>query len=86
MARPSRYPLQLRERAVRMVAEVRPDYPSEWAADLVNRDFTATAPNRLAAAVDAVLDDEQVRRWDSALPARLQSSLGAHITACRRRL
>lgn len=27
-----RYPAELRERAVRMVAEVRPDHPSEWAA------------------------------------------------------
>jgi len=26
------YPPELRERAVRMVAEVRADYPSEWAA------------------------------------------------------
>lgn len=29
MSRPSRYPRELRERAVRMVAEVRADYPSE---------------------------------------------------------
>jgi transposase len=26
----SNYPAELRERAVRMVAEVRPDYPSDW--------------------------------------------------------
>lgn len=32
MARPSRYPVELRKRAVRMVAEVRSDYDSEWAA------------------------------------------------------
>ena len=32
MGRPSEYPRELRERAVRMVAEVRPDYPSEYAA------------------------------------------------------
>jgi transposase len=32
MGRPSRYPPELRERAVRMVAEVRPDYPSQWSA------------------------------------------------------
>jgi transposase len=32
MGRPSRYPPELRERAVRMVAEVRPDYPSRWSA------------------------------------------------------
>jgi transposase len=28
----SKYPDELRERAVRMVAEVRPDYSSQWAA------------------------------------------------------
>lgn len=32
MGRPSKYPRELRERAVGMVAEVRPDYPSEYAA------------------------------------------------------
>ena len=32
MARPSSYPLELRRRAVRMVAEVRDDYPNESAA------------------------------------------------------
>ncbi|WP_043734111.1 transposase [Streptomyces zinciresistens] len=31
MARPSRYPLDLRRRVVRMVAEVRDDYPDETA-------------------------------------------------------
>ena len=30
--RPSKYPVELRERAVRMVAEVRGDHESEWAA------------------------------------------------------
>ncbi len=32
MSRPSVYPRELRERAVRMVAEVRPNYESEYAA------------------------------------------------------
>ena len=32
MGRPSKYPVELRERAVRMVAEIRPDYRSQWAA------------------------------------------------------
>ncbi|GAA1504983.1 transposase-like protein [Agromyces terreus] len=32
MARPSKYPREVRERAVRMVVEVRPDYPSEYQA------------------------------------------------------
>ena len=30
--RATNYPPELRERAVRMVAEVRPDYPSDWPA------------------------------------------------------
>ncbi|GJO54013.1 hypothetical protein DAVIS_02110 [Mycobacterium marinum] len=32
MGRVSKYPDQLRDRAVHMVAEVRPQYPSQWAA------------------------------------------------------
>ena len=32
MGRVSKYPEELRERAVRMVAVVRPQYPSQWAA------------------------------------------------------
>ncbi|MCC5580252.1 hypothetical protein IMZ11_31990 [Microtetraspora sp. AC03309] len=32
MAAKAPYPAELRKRAVRMVAEVRPDYPTEWAA------------------------------------------------------
>ena len=32
MRRVSKYPDELREGAVRMVAEVRPQYPSQWAA------------------------------------------------------
>ena len=32
IGRPSKYPDELRERAVRMVAEVRPQYLSQWAA------------------------------------------------------
>ncbi|MFE4337329.1 transposase [Streptomyces sp. NPDC056831] len=32
MARLSQYPLELRRRAVRMLAEVRPEYDTEWAA------------------------------------------------------
>lgn len=30
--RSSNYPAELRERAVRMVAQVRPEYPSDWPA------------------------------------------------------
>jgi transposase len=32
MSRPSPYPAELRQRAVRTVAEVRPNYDSDWAA------------------------------------------------------
>lgn len=35
MSRPSAYPPELRVRAVRMVAEVRPNHESEWAAIVV---------------------------------------------------
>ena len=34
-----RYPPELRERAVRMVAEIRPEHPSEWAAMAVVADL-----------------------------------------------
>lgn len=34
MAGPNTYPRELRQRAVRMVAEVHPDYPSEHAATI----------------------------------------------------
>lgn len=32
MGRPTRYPQEIRERAMRMVAEHRAEYPSQWAA------------------------------------------------------
>lgn len=32
MGRGTSYPPELREQAIRMVAEVRPDYPSDWPA------------------------------------------------------
>jgi transposase len=32
VGRGTSYPPELRERAVRMVADVRPDYPSDWPA------------------------------------------------------
>ena len=32
MGRPTRYPQEIRERAMRMVIEQRKEYPSEWAA------------------------------------------------------
>ena len=51
MARPSPYPPELRRRAVRMVAEVRPDYPSEWSA------------MKAVAARLGVTSTETVRSW-----------------------
>ncbi|MEV5712202.1 IS3 family transposase [Actinoallomurus sp. NPDC052274] len=51
MARPSPYPPELRNRAVRMVAEVRPDYPSEWSA------------MKAVAAKLGVTSAETVRSW-----------------------
>ena len=51
MARPSRYPTELRERAVRLVIEVRADHPSESAAiKSVAKKLGITSP-------------EQLRKW-----------------------
>ena len=48
MSRPSAYPRELRERAVRMVAEVRPNYESEYAAiTAVARQLGITTPETL---------------------------------------
>ncbi len=48
MARPSSYPAELRQRAVRMVAESRADYPSEFAAiDAVARKLGIRSPETL---------------------------------------
>lgn len=51
MGRPSKYPPELRERAVRMVAELTPDYPSE---------FTAI---RAVATKLGIGSEETVRKW-----------------------
>ena len=51
MGRRSKYSPELRERAVRMVFEHAPEYPSQWASDSVGR------PRRSAVRV------EVLRRW-----------------------
>jgi transposase len=51
MARPSRYPAELRERAVRMVIESRPDHPHEAAAI------------RSVAAKLGISSTESLRKW-----------------------
>ena len=51
MARPSRYPTELRERAVRMVIESRQDYPHESAAI------------RSVAAKLGITSTESLRKW-----------------------
>jgi transposase len=51
VGRMSNYPPELRERAIRMVAEVTPDYPSQWAA------ITAVAQKL------GVGTAETVRKW-----------------------
>ena len=51
MARPSKYPTELRERAVRLVIEVRADHPSEAAAI------------RSVAAKLGIASPEQLRTW-----------------------
>ena len=51
MARPSKYPTELRERAVRLVIEVRGDHPSESAAI------------KSVAAKLGITSPEQLRKW-----------------------
>ena len=51
MARPSKYPPELRERAVRMVIESRQDYPHE------------TAAIRSVAAKLGIASTESLRKW-----------------------
>ena len=51
MARPSKYPTELRERAVRLVIEVRGDHPSESAAI------------KSGAAKLGITSPEQLRKW-----------------------
>jgi transposase len=51
MARPSKYPAELRERAVRMVMESRQDYPHEAAAI------------RSVAAKLGIISTESLRKW-----------------------
>lgn len=46
MARPRRYPLELRRRTVRMVAEVRDGHPNETAAPQAVTDKLASGPAR----------------------------------------
>ena len=62
MARPSKYPDELRERAVRMVAEVRPQYPSEWAAMKAVARLLGMAPRRRCASGCARPRSTPVRR------------------------
>jgi transposase len=51
MARPSKYPTELRERAVRLVIEVRGDHPSESAA-------IKSVASKLG-----IASPEQLRKW-----------------------
>ena len=51
MARPSKYPTELRERAVRLVIEVRGDHPSE------------SAVIKSVAAKLGITSPEQLRKW-----------------------
>ena len=51
MARPSKYPTELRERAVRMVMESRADYPND------------TAAIRSVAAKLGIVSTESLRKW-----------------------
>jgi len=51
MARPNKYPRELRERAIRMVAEVRPDYPSFVSTHTMRRSLTTAVERERGAEV-----------------------------------
>ena len=78
MGRPSKYPEELRERAVRMVAEVRPEYPSQGAA------ITAVA------GMLGIGTPETLRTWirrgetDGGLRPGVTSEIGAENKQLRR--
>ena len=78
MGRPSRYPDELRKRAVRMVAELRRQYPSQWAA------ITAVAQKL------GIGTAETLRKWvrraevDAGQRAGLTSEEHAEIKRLRR--
>ena len=80
MGRPSKYPDELRERAVRTVAEVRPQYPSQWAA------ITAVA------AMLGIGTPETLRTWirrsevDSGLRAGVTSQMAEENKAPRKEI
>jgi transposase len=80
VGRASKYPDELRERAVRMVAEVRPQYPSQWAA------ITAVA------AMLGIGAPETLRTWirraevDSGLRAGVTSQMAEENKALRREI
>ena len=78
MSRPSRYPAELRQRAVRMVAEVRPNYDSDWAA------ITAVAQKL------GIGTAETLRKWvrqadvDGGLRAGVSTDESAELKRLRR--
>jgi transposase len=78
MGRPSQYPAELRERAVRMVIESRADYPND------------TAAIRSVAAKLGIASTESLRKWlrraeidDGARPGKTTEEI-AEIKALRR--
>ena len=73
MARPSKRPQELRERVVRMVAEVLPNYPSEWPAMEVAADKLW-----IAAAETARQSVRRARVSGGLPPARRPSAGGEH--------
>jgi transposase len=67
VGRASKYPDELRERAVRMVAEVRPQYPSQWAA------ITAVA------AMLGIGTPETLRTWIRRAEVKLGPASGCDV-------
>jgi transposase-like protein len=72
MARPSPYPPELRERAVRMVAEIRPNDSTEWAA------------MKAVAAKLGIGAAETVRTWSAMPKSTVASGLASRPRKPRR--
>ena len=79
MGRPSKYPDELRERAVRMVAEVRPQYPSQWAA------ITAVAGMLGIGAAETLRTWIRRSEVDTGVRPGLTSQMPRRIRRCVRR-
>jgi hypothetical protein len=83
MGRPSsNYPPELRERAVRLVEEVRPEYPSDWAADRGQLVHCSKFENRLRVQRKANASKSHGLQHRRLRISAIHNELRAHIPDC----